>query len=475
MTKEGKQIEDTEVAQTNNEKLVTLKENDITVRFDLIFGTDDISHLNVYQIKKRKFYKVLPIVVRDMEYIIHNYEEISPLLLNIRIKTYDDTKYTDDEFIKDVEGIYKNDEIQSIIEDYIDSTYSISLVSNIPKKINTDLQITDKINKLLLRSAMMIRIVLPIICDYTRAYDIESERLFTQIFKDIIKYTSGNSDVVLNKLNKIISSRIYQTRYSDIVIWNYLKNMSIDMNLLIVEIYNTIIKAIICKIEPNTSTINFLDVVIKNKIDFKFTYNYPIYFKSIKIDQSDDEIDEKDKMEIMIFVSNTDDGEYLINKATVNKICDKGCFTKAEINEFKEKYLNNNYMNEVQKYVLKLYYNSTFQFKIATEEQRVILLMIMIKELECQGFVLLNQMMKARILDTNVYTSPRKISTKVLRSNEFKKLSKKYLLVQDVFMKDNSLSNLTSFKNYEYELDGKRLEIDYESYCYECTKFLNLI
>ena len=451
--------------------------------FNRIFDRDDISHFNLYEIKMRKYYKTLPNIARDINYIINKYEDFAIMLLNARvtIHSYEDNNMTEDEFIKSIEYIYRSEEILKIIEEYIESTYDISLdESNGNKKINTDLQVTDHINKLILRSSVMIRLFIPIICDYVSLNCQNNERIFIRVFKEIIKITSGDKDIVLNKLNKIVKSRVFQTRYSDTVMWTYLKNMAVDMDTLTIEIYNNIIKTIFCKIEPNTSSIKFLDVVIRNKIEFKFTYNYPISFKSIKIDQNDDnDLDEKDKFEIMLFSSENNEGDICTQVCSVKQICDRYSkdFDEASINEFKEKILKNKIVNEIQKYFLQLYFYKYFNIEYSSEKQRVILLMALIKELNKKGFKTVSLLLNSQIDKNNIYVSNNKrVSIKVLESNEYKKLSRKFLSVLNIFMKDNIIGKLISFKNYKFvNEDNESVEFDLDQYLFECIKFLNVL
>ena len=42
------------------------------IRFDKIFNREDIAQNNVYQIYKRRFYKLSPLVIRDINLILNN-------------------------------------------------------------------------------------------------------------------------------------------------------------------------------------------------------------------------------------------------------------------------------------------------------------------------------------------------------------------------------------------------------------------
>lgn len=467
------------------------KKNFIIIKFDDIFDRKNISHHNKYEIKLRKFYNMLPLISNDVNIILNNYIEYSIKLLNFKIRTRkyfnekfylneaenlseDELKELDKTFIKNISEIYKDPKLIEIIDEYIESTYTISLDSIITKKINIDLQVTDKVNKSILKSAMMIRVITPIICDYLdNAVSYNKRSIFFKINTDIIKIFSDGKENVLNKLEKIVSSRIYQTRYSDTVIWNYYKLLSIDINSLILEIYNNIIDSIICKIMPNQSSIKYLDVVIRKKISYKFQINFPISYKSLKRGQDDDEIDDKDKMEIIMFNSEIDEGNQLINLNTIKQICKKYNFQESEIKNFEINILKNKNLNEIQNYFVQLYFGNKFNYTYCNYSQKVILLMGLIKELTEKGFNYIIKLLQSTINRDTFYISKRKISNKVLNSNEFKKLNEKYLPVLDIFIKDNPVAKILSFKNYKFD---NKLDIsDTDSYTMEVIKFLNMI
>lgn len=456
---------------------VNTDKNNLTCRFDVLFNREDIAHFNTIDIKMRKYYKNLPSIARDMNLVLNNYEDFAMILLKIRLNIYENEEgYPIDDFINDLKELYEDENIIELFDNYIEEGYDISLDTTTTKKINTDLQVTDFINKIVLKSAMMIRIVIPMLCDYANNFECNENYLFLRTFKNIIQNYSDGEDIVLNKLNKIVKSRVYQTRYSDIVMWSYLKNMSIDMDLLVIEIYNNIIRTIICKVEPNTSVITFLDVVIKKKIEFKFTYNYPISYKSIKIDQNDDDIDEKDKIEISFFISTHNEGDLYINTATIKQICRRFNYSNEDIEEFKEKILHNKNLNEIQKYFLGIFYSDKFDFNVTNEAQRVILLKGMIEELSNKGFNALPRLLSSTLNKDDLTINNRKLSARVIESTEYKNLSKKYLPVLNIFLKDNIIAKMVSFKNYKFiEPNEKILELDLDQYSFECIKFLNMI
>lgn len=470
----------------NLKELVTYddKTNIIYVKFDKIFKRENIKQHNSYEIKLRKFYKSIPNIASGLNIVLNNYIEFAIKLLNFKITTIkkfknkreyseEEINNFDKEFIKNIKELYNDPKLIKIVDEYIESTYTICLDDISTKKINTDLQVTDKVNKVILKAALMIRIITPTICDYLNTAVYSSRRnLFYIINVDIIKLFSDGKQNVLNKLERIVSSRIYQTRYSDTVIWNYYKLLSIDINSLILEIYNSIIDSIISKILPNESSIKFLDVVIRKKIQYKFQINFPISYKSLKRNNEDDDIDDKDKMEMVLFNSEIDEGTQIINLVTIDQICKKYNFSKSDIEEFKKNILKNN-VNEIQKYFIEIYFGSKFDCNCCNYEQRIILLMGLIKDLKNKGFVQIVKLLESTIDRNSYLISKRKISNKILSSIEFKKLNEKFLPYLDIFMKDNPVAKMLSFKNYKF-INEDINDFD-DSYTVEVIKFLNMI
>lgn len=460
--------------------LLDQESKNIHVRFDKIFDRDDISQHNIYRIYKIRFYKFMDLIVDDMNIIFNNDDsDIAKEYLLFKIKISEsienNEEYSKEDFINDLEELCNDEVLHEIIDAYIEDTYDLKLNDIDGKKINIDLQVTDEINKIILKSAMCMRIVLPIICDYLcNKENINEDKIFFAIFRNIIKSFSDNTEYVLNKLFKIVKSRVYTRRYSDKVIWKFLQNLSVDMNLFVDELYESIISSIIVKIRPNTSSIQFIDVVLKKKIDSKFFIKYGLVCKPLRSMKSEKDSDERDRLNEMILLSSTDESNLILNRLTINDIINK--YKKSsdvDIEWVKNDLLKGKNINEIQNYFMKIFYGNKFIFDIATEEQRRFLLANMIENFESDGLMELVKINSSTLADDNPTYIHSRISNKIKKSRNFISVLNKYVDVSDIIEKENFIKKICLFRNYSLlDIDNNPVTINENNYNEEVLRLL---
>ena len=436
-------------------------ENSIYIRYDKIFKDDTLAPYCNYDIGKRKYYKILDFIKNDINLLLNSNDSVAEkYLMNLftmkyKVSTTDSVNdYKEENFIKDMENIFKDKLIYNFIDSYIEDTYTISLDKAIEEnkenkssnKIIPDLQVTDETNKILLKSAMMIRLCIPSVCDYSNKY--KNNKIINKIFSNIIVHFSNGSNKVLNKLAVIVRSRISVTTFSNQVIWNFLTNLHMDKDIVAVRFYNNLIEAILCKIEKNKSAIKFLDVVLRQKVTYIFTFNYPMKFKSLKTYQ-DEDMDEKDRVEMQYFINNKSEIELYTRQLDIAKACyrikDK---YKDEISKFKEN-LKNERVNEIQKHIMDLYYYDDLNINLANEDEKMILLYNIYRDFKKKGY------------------------EQISKSNKFFQINKNYSQILDILMKDNPIARYIDLKNYSY-LDENDNEVNIDGKAYN-DEMLSLI
>ncbi|QXN67979.1 hypothetical protein FPHOBKDP_00229 [Listeria phage LPJP1] len=280
-----------------------------------------------YNIHQAIYSNIYHIIYNDLNYFLNEVPEIAYKLLNFKVNMFMDEDYTESKFIEDFEDFIKFDKLLQAIDAVVDSTYTISLDDysrTNSDKIVPELQVTDESNKVLIRSAIMQRLLIPTICEYlitsgnakNKPYN---EQLFLKTFKLINRYFSNKKGInILTKISKIVEPRIKKTLYKDKVIWYFLQNISVDEDILNQKITDEIIRTIICKLSINKSSISYLDVVIKRKIEYAFRSNYALQFKVIKISSSDDDLDENDKFSLIQYHKHNEMSS-VINDASIDK------------------------------------------------------------------------------------------------------------------------------------------------------------
>jgi hypothetical protein len=435
----------------------------IEIAFDKLFNRDDISHMNNFAINKRSYYNCLDLISNDLNLVLNRYHDLAYSLLEIRYYMLTNkAEYTYMNFYKDIERLFlDNPNLIQVITDIVDEEYTLDLnETSTGKKINVELQVTDELNKVYLKSSILMRILIPLLCDFN-SDDDTTESLIYDIFTEIIKRFDGNSTSALNKLYKIIYSRVFQTKYSDVVIWTYLKNMSVDLMIIIKKYYKIIIKNIFPKINHNSSVISYLDVVIKQKLKFLFTYKYPISYKPLKAETTDDEeLSEQERMEINLL--RNDQGMSIINEMSImqeiSKIKKKYSVTDTEIKEF----IDGRQLNSIQIYLVKIFYAD--KIKINSNKKDIFYLLYgMKRELEDMNFSIIPDILSCSIAqNVRKMNNRKKLVEKVVSSEKYTYLLKSYLPIKNILDKNNVILSLMTIKNSKF-LNKEKEEMDFST------------
>ena len=335
----------------------------IYVHFDKIFN-QDISHMNKFSlVKRRNYINSIDDIAEALQYIFINSNIACLNYLKIKYRIISElSELSEENLLLEIFDNLLNDEMIELIEYYIDETYTISLDENTKqtKNANKELQFTDNHAKIILKSSMAMKIVIPLLVEYINYNeDIEDvDKIFFECFTGIFYKFSDESVNIQNKITKLINSRIISTKYSDRVIWAYLKNLSIDSDILTRNLYKKIIANIIPKIKNNTNIVSFLHVVIKNSIRYQFTVNFPISYKPLNLNQTDSEgLSNFDKLEIIMV--RLDEGNLLLNKLTVKKEIQRlqNLFGFNITQEEFDYYKKTIKINDIQKNLLFLFYS----------------------------------------------------------------------------------------------------------------------
>lgn len=446
----------------------------ICIKFDKMFDRPDIRQHNIFKIHYRRYYKFIQIIADDLNIILNSDNDAARMLVkfNMRMALNDKKPYSEEEFFNDVIDFIN--EIKDDIKNHVENNYELNLNSN-TDKINKDLQITDEMNKIFIESAIGMRVCLPIICVYTQDNPIEN--IFYKIFRIVTKIFGGEEFKPLTKLTRIIKSRIWQTKYSNKKIWNFLRNQSKDMELLSLDFYIYLIESIIPKLMENHSSIQYLDVVLRNKIEYAFTFNYNIDFKPVKKLDNDDDSDERDRLNEMLFVSRKDEAQLVLNKLTIEdyikNFIDEYGIEEKDINDFREENLHNKNINEIQNYFLLLCYGREFEMSVTTEKDRLLLLYKLIIDLQENGFVEIPKMLASSVSDNIVSYGRTRVSSKLKNQRIYLKILNKWGDVIDVIEKDNFIFKILDFKNIIFiDEDGNNIEFDSNKYEREVFQFL---
>lgn len=419
----------------------------IIIEMDKVFNRPDIAYMNTFKINKRSYYKILHLIEKDYNIVIEGYPDFLLYLLDIKYTNKIEGGNID--IVSDkINEILDDEDFFKFINDYVDNSYTLNLNKyiNVNDK-NSEYAINDDKNKIILKTSMVSRLLIPLLCE-TSLTEGEIYNLFTRI----IRRFDGDTYQTVQKLFKFIELRVQRTIYSDKVIWKYLKSRSIDPPIFIRELTKSLTVNIITKLDHNKSAVSYLDVVIKEKIKFAFTYNYPINIKSIK--SSDQELEEKEKLEIHLLKH--DEGDLLLHKVSIeqeikNVGIPEGYEYLADIhNPYTTKFLS-------------IYYKDKFNVIFASPEQRAKLIIKMASELDDLGYEVIPQvLLSALVKNEKRLNNRKKLNEKIISSEKYRDFLHIYKDTLNLIEKNNPILQLIAVKNNKFVIEDEEIELPLE-------------
>ena len=479
------------------------KIKNIYIDYPAIFGRSDMEkykELFKYDISLRTYQNISDIVTEDVNYILNEYPKIALQTLNIRTKWYrtkDVRGYTDVMFFEDIRKIITDEGLRSVIKSITESTYEISLDKaneNNKQNVQRELQVTDKVNKAFISSALMTRFVIPLICQhfidtdryFTRDTLDTKERInggFIKIFTYILSVFSKEYDVdAVNKLYKIVEPRVIKTNNAHRVMWRFLGNRSIDNHSVIDETSIKIIRQIIPKMKVNTSSISFFDSVIRKSVDYYFRYNYSFTYRPFKLNTNSEE-DDIDEMERISMKHHHKENELdrMIHRLTMKNYIDKK-IKQHEITdkEIKAQYNRFSSINDFQKNILNIYFSRYFRIFEYDRTEIVTLLIILSRELKKNNINIISDLVVARVVSGEKGRNSGKTSYDILSDSNYQKALDMFTLISDLLIRDNFILKLSSVHSYNFSVlddDFNEVvidEIDKKSLSSEISEFISL-
>lgn len=469
----------------------------IKLDLEAMFGRDDISYANSFALTRRNYHSLAPQIVYDYNMILNapecddfiyyvmevkaNIVEIKEAYLEQEKGFIVKKKMTDFEkkakmvldkedrlfLIEKVNTITDLDYLFDYISDFVEEHYELNLDAKIDvNEKNLEYAITDHINKTVLKTSIVARLLIPLINEINMN-ETEIYKLFTRVMNKF----DGDTHLTKDKLYKFIELRVNRTKYSDSTIWDFLSTRAVDSTLFISELNRRILNEIVAKLEYNKSIVSYFDVIIRFKLKFLFTYNYNVNYKTIKT--NDKEFDDKDKLESRL--NNSDVYDRQINTLSIQMMCDA-----IEVNEdeYDLDYIANLSNPFTTKFLEIFYYDEGFQVILATKEQRAKLIVCMRETLLENGFEIIPELIMSNIdVTERKSTNRKKIDADIVQSQKYKKFEKEYKDINHLFISSNHpIMQLASIKGYNAVVsDGEEeFELDY-NYKILISEILDLI
>lgn len=431
--------------------------------------TKQFGFLFDYQIDIKAYLSILDKVVNDMTYIMNVYPEYGIDIFKIRTKAFSlKEKYTDKEFMFDILKIINDTNVRNILKTVVEESYELNLDSmgaGDKNKIIPDLQVTDATNKVFLEVAILERLlILPVYqyCVDTNDYFTEGtlpaikyrfNKLILAIFNYACRYMGIEQNVdIKTKLFKIVEPRVKRTNYSNRVIWKFLSNRTLDDEVAVNKYINKIIRTIIPKLNTNSSSIAFLDVVINKMIECDFRYNFRYTYKPFGVSTTDDDDGaDIDKLSIVKYHKHNELKDILLNTTIERYIkfnIRKYNITDKMIDEY-QKTLNS--LNEFQTNILDIYYSSKFSLKDKSHKlQMVKLLLILHFILKENKIENISKMILGKVISSSKSKAGGRTSADIVESKDYKTIHNQFNIVQQKFEKDSIILRLASVYSYEF-------------------------
>lgn len=345
-----------------NEDLIKVHEETkgIEFNFQKIYNLDETvipKEYNLMNLKKKRSY--INIVDKQVELInqIVNATEAKEYLHKIfRYKAeFEKAKALNQPFNIE-ENFYKylSNDILDLIDEVVDRTYSINIESETDNS-NEQIQMSNEQAKTLIKVSYAIKaytfIILDSLADFSSAeFNVEKvdRVLFNCFTRYFFGYFQGEKDIEVlhtrkitpnevsleNKLKKIVSSRIISTKYSDRVIWNYLKNLSSDPSTIREEFFIDVISNILAKVSIDGNVAVFLHSVLNNKLEHLFRSNNKIEYIAHNTQVSED--DSYHKIEHKMKRNN--EGTMILARLAIKDFIDFHGVSKEEIDYYSSLY-----------------------------------------------------------------------------------------------------------------------------------------
>jgi hypothetical protein len=225
-------------------------------------------------------------------------------------------------------------EITALIGASVESSYTLDLNAKTveAKRVNSELQFTDAHAKLILKASLAIRVLIPAMTQYMSvngqkknenmlfdAYNLAFRLFDPAVAAAGVEGAEAPEEIdALAKIFKLTESNVFATRYSDKVIWSYLKNVGLDVLIVTRRVNKKIIVDVIPKIDHERNLIKFLIGVIRNQVKFQFKQDFPVSFKPVDMMRADNEgMTEFDKIEASLI--RIDEGQAVINRLSVSE------------------------------------------------------------------------------------------------------------------------------------------------------------
>jgi len=455
-------------------KMFDVREKDFSIDFNAMFDLEGEKKYDLFPISRKRVYiSIIEKITDDLKFFFKAHadlpEKYLTVMMNIHEGHYNDEPDEEnpqgplnlEKFIEGLaEAIIDDEGLQNHIREKVNNEYDVDIET---RQGEEELQFKNSYAKLVICISIMSRIVIPLICTYMEVNNIKKEspeqditiNVFNHIFKAFNVDENGEEIDLSIKINKFITSSVENTLYSDKVMWEYLKNISVNDRIMIIDLFRKIVRDTIPKLDINKSIVSFLHVVIKQQIMYQFTQNIKITFKpisQIRTDNNESNVSPFQRVEMRLV--NANEMTYVIEKENIKNFIDrrKMRFTPDEL----KYYMRNVQPNSLQIRLMTHYVNSQDRINIlmCNREEYIYLLMITRQWLVEQKFYTLAALITAGLKPKSGRRNLNKgkLVGEIVQSKSYQNILKKYEIIKEKIEENKSIISLIGdILNTEFE------------------------
>jgi hypothetical protein len=368
--------------------------------------------------------------------LLEKYAIVKSIILERCAPEDPEEKMSEEAFIEAVaENIIRDEQFQHIIRDRVNREYTITIETKAEKD---ELQFKDSYAKLLVCVASMCRVIAPFVCAYMEGVGMKKEatlsvRLFTEVFNVFDVDEHGEAVDLSAKVARFISSAVENTIYSDKVIWEYLRNLSVTPQSLAVDLFRKAVRDTIPKMDVNKSVVAFLYVVIKQQIHFTFTQNIKVTFKpisSIRTEGGDGNVSPFTRMEMRLVASN--EMTWAIEKEAIKNFIEKHRRTVSadELEYYEQVIKPNPFQLKMVSYAVNS--DERINVQLCNRSEYAALVAIAVRMMERKKMLIMPRLITAipKPKETRRNMNRSKLISDVMLSNSYQNLLDRFPLVR---------------------------------------------
>lgn len=431
----------------------------IRINFEDHYGNEEIAFLGNFCLKKKRTYSNISEQIIKSNNDIMNCDPEEKILANYLTLKYriDKKSYeTKEEFLEELFTVFVDDELKEIINNFVEENYHFNLdeqQAKSKKKYSEGLIFTDHHCKVFHSIAYCFRLIIPLISQFMFISFSSIGNVNEFLLESALKLFEIFQEDDLNLIGKIFEtakSKVDITNYTDKRYWNYseiIGQTTCDLNILFTQ---KILTDNLPKYDINDNVVSFNHVFIKNNLDYNFSTNHPIKFKSMSmIESKSDDSSDFDRFEISN--SRVDETKIILSEINIKhtieflKDTHKIEVSKEEIDFYKDNFK----LNNLQKFFLFLFYSRYFgnALNIYAVENRSIfitLVLLMKKVMEKEYLDIIPKILVAKVDKIKEKkTLTRVMSNKILENKNYAEIMEnKYCNTYTNIIESNTIITL---------------------------------